>query len=64
MAHPRKKGRVRKDHKVARMREDVEERKANAAEPTPESDQHDVVPYKMGSQRDRGQDPSAERRRA
>lgn len=64
MAHHRKKGGVRKDKKLERMREDVEERKANAAEPTPESDQHDVVPYKMGSQRDRGQDSSADRRRA
>jgi hypothetical protein len=63
MAHTRKKAGERKDHKVSRMREDVEARKANAHEPTPGTDQEDIQRFKPGSAGDRTMDPSAEYRR-
>jgi hypothetical protein len=52
MSHLRKKHGQRKDKKNERMREDVADRKATQHEPKPTTDQHDVVDYKPGSQRD------------
>lgn len=52
MAHTRKKGGERKDHKIERMREDVAERKAEA-HPRPTTDQNDIQTFKPGSASDR-----------
>jgi len=52
MAHPRKKGGVRKDKKVARMREDLAWRKGFEKPEHPTNDQNDVITYKPGSQSD------------
>jgi hypothetical protein len=54
--HTRKKDGQRKDKKMARMREDVEERHEGAQEKRT-TDQHDVTPYKTGSARDRSVSP-------
>lgn len=53
MAHPRKKGGVRKDKKVERMRKDIEKRKSEAKEKKT-SDQWDVQAFKPGSAGDKG----------
>jgi len=50
--HTRKKGGERKDKKVARMREAVEERHAHQEDPKPQSDQWDIQAQKPGSARD------------
>ncbi|MFN8140279.1 MAG: hypothetical protein U0R49_10830 [Fimbriimonadales bacterium] len=52
MAHERKKGGVRKDKKVERMREDVAERKSKA-KPKTTTDQWDVQTQKPGSASDK-----------
>ena len=51
MAHPRKKGGVRKDKKNERLHEDLAARKAKAHE-HPTTDQADIVTYKPGSAED------------
>jgi hypothetical protein len=51
-----KKQGQRKAKKVRRMREAIELRRSRA-QPKPSSDQHDVVPCKPGSVRDRNRDP-------
>ncbi len=56
MSHERKKGGQRKDHKVARMREDVEKRHA-AAQEQPTTDQNDVTMFKSGGPSDRNVQP-------
>jgi hypothetical protein len=56
MAHTRKKGGVRKDKKNERMREDIAERHDRAIV-RPTTDQHDIVSYKPGSQRDDNRQP-------
>lgn len=55
MSHPRKKQGQRKDHKVQRMREDEEAKRAEfeAKPPHPTTDQHDVQSYKPGGPTDR-----------
>jgi hypothetical protein len=57
MSHPRKKGGVRKDKKVARMREDIEKRHEDAAPEGPKTDQHDVVGFKQGGPSDKVNNP-------
>lgn len=52
MSHQRKKHGQRKDKKNERMREDIAFRKAKATEPSPNSDQGDVMSYKPGSASD------------
>lgn len=58
MSHTRKKGGERKDHKNERMHEAVEQRKLDAEEPRPTTDQNDVVPYKSGSHSDHNRQPN------
>lgn len=55
MSHDRKKAGERKDHKTKRMHESVEIRHMlhDTQPEKPKTDQHDVVPYKPGSARDR-----------
>ncbi len=57
MSHPRKKGGERKDKKNERMHEAIEVRKLNAHDPTPTTDQPDIVTYKPGSQGDHNRQP-------
>ncbi|MBS1717611.1 MAG: hypothetical protein JSS72_07755 [Armatimonadetes bacterium] len=52
MAHNRKKGGQRKDHKLEKMHKAVAERKANAHEPKPQTDQPDIQDFKPGSRSD------------
>lgn len=54
MPHKRKKGGVRKDKKVAKMREAIEMRHelSDQKPDRPRTDQHDIVNYKPGSARD------------
>jgi hypothetical protein len=64
MAHPRKKGGVRKDKKNEQMREDVAARKQEAQQRPSGTDQGDIVSYKPGSPEDanrRPQPPSTPR---
>jgi hypothetical protein len=59
MHERKKKGGKRKDKKMQRMREDVEQRKEQGEKSDHESDQKDIVTYKSGSAEDRTVDPSA-----
>ena len=61
MAHERKKAGERKDHKMERMREAVEERRTHAAPPHPSNDQKDLQTFKPGSQGDKMHDPQIRR---
>ena len=56
MSHERKKGGERKDHKVARMREDVAKRHA-AEKDHPTTDQPDVTMFKSGGPTDKTVQP-------
>jgi hypothetical protein len=54
MSHERKKGGVRKDKKVERMREDIAKRKSEA-KPKKTTDQWDIQVQKPGSASDKSQ---------
>lgn len=60
MSHERrKKNGERKDKKMQRMREAVEDRKASGSPKDFGTDKQDIQTFKPGAQNDRNQDPSA-----
>jgi hypothetical protein len=62
MAHERKKNGERKDKKNERMRESVQVRHENPAEPHSSTDQPDVQTFKPGAASDRNTRPETKTR--